>query len=58
MTNLLTIPQVAVTLKLTRVRVWQLIKAGRLPAERYGRDYIIKEQDLKKFQPHGRPKKK
>jgi excisionase family DNA binding protein len=40
-------------------RVRQLILAGRLPAMKIGRDWIIKEKDLKKVadRKHGRPRK-
>jgi len=40
-------------------RVLALIKSGRLPAAKVGRDWIIKKSDLKfvKNRPPGRPKK-
>ena len=42
----------------SRVRV--LIKEGRLPAQKVGRDWIIKEKDLEKVKDRkpGRPRKK
>ncbi len=41
------------------MRVQQLIWDGRLPAEKMGRDYFIKEDDLKLVADRkpGRPKK-
>ena len=60
-TDLTTI-QAAEFLGVTPLRVRHFIWEKRLPAEKHGRDYFIKEQDLKKFKsikrPHGRPKKK
>lgn len=45
--NLLTTKQAAERLGVTSVRVCAMIAAGRLPAERFGRAYMIKEGDLK-----------
>lgn len=47
MSNTLTTQQVADRLGVTTVRVRALITAGRLPAEKFGRDYVIREVDLK-----------
>lgn len=33
-------------LKVSAIRVRQLIREGRLPAQKIGRDYIIQEKDL------------
>lgn len=33
-------------LKISAIRVRQLIREGRLPAQKVGRDYIIEEKDL------------
>ena len=33
-------------LKVSAIRVRQLIRDGRLPAQKVGRDYIIQEKDL------------
>jgi excisionase family DNA binding protein len=33
-------------LKISAIRVRQLIREGRLPAQKVGRDYIIQEKDL------------
>jgi len=40
-------------------RIRQLILAGRLPARKIGRDWLIKERDLKKVENRrvGRPRK-
>lgn len=43
----LTTKQVAEILGITPRRVQALITAGRLPATKFGRDYMIKEGDLK-----------
>ncbi len=57
--NLLTTKEVAERLGVTVTRVQQLILAGRLPAEKMGRDYFIKGDDLKLVEDRkpGRPKK-
>jgi excisionase family DNA binding protein len=43
-----------------RLRVRQLILKGRLPAEKFGRDWMIQERDLEKVKVRvtGRPKKR
>jgi excisionase family DNA binding protein len=45
--SLLTTNEVAGRLGVTVKRVQAMIRDGRLPAEKLGRDYVIKEQDLK-----------
>lgn len=44
--KLLTTPEAAARLGVTVTRVQQMIAAGRLPAQKMGRDYFIKEADL------------
>jgi excisionase family DNA binding protein len=46
MGKLVTTQEAAERLGVTRPRVHALIQAGRLPAEKMGRDYFIKESDL------------
>jgi excisionase family DNA binding protein len=57
--KLLTTKQAAERLGVTVTRVQQLIAAGRLPAEKMGRDYFIKEDDLQLVADRkpGRPRK-
>jgi excisionase family DNA binding protein len=57
--NLLTTPEAAERLGVTVTRVQQLIAAGRLPAQKRGRDYFINEDDLKLIEHRkpGRPSK-
>jgi excisionase family DNA binding protein len=57
--ELLTSKQAAEKLGITPRRVVALVTAGRLPASKFGRDYMIKEADLKlvKDRKVGRPKK-
>lgn len=57
--KLLTTKEAAGRLGVTVTRVQQLIAAGRLPAEKMGRDYFIKEGDLKLVADRkpGRPRK-
>ncbi len=57
--NLLTTPEVAARLGVTVTRVQQMIVAGRLPAEKMGRDYLVREEDLKLVENRkpGRPPK-
>lgn len=45
--NMLTTKEVAERLGVSLPRVHSFIKDGRLPAEKKGRDYFIKESDLK-----------
>jgi excisionase family DNA binding protein len=45
--KLLTTKEAAARLGISVMRVQQLIWGGRLPAEKMGRDYFIKEDDLK-----------
>jgi excisionase family DNA binding protein len=57
--KLLTTKEASERLSVTVTRVQQLIAAGRLPAEKMGRDYFIKEDDLKLVADRkpGRPRK-
>jgi len=45
--NLLTTRDAATRLGVTVTRVQAMIVAGRLPAAKLGRDYVIREADLK-----------
>jgi excisionase family DNA binding protein len=58
-TNLLSVSQAADKLGISRWRINQLIKEGRLPAQKVGRAYVIKESDLKLVEDRkpGRPPK-
>ena len=55
----LTTKQAAEKLGITPRRVQALIESGRLPATKFGRDYSIREKDLKLVENRkvGRPKK-
>ncbi len=60
--KLLTTPAAAARLGVSVTRVQQMIVAGQLPAEKMGRDYFIKEDDLKLVEnrkpgrpPHAKP---
>ena len=57
--TLITTAEAAARLGVHRTRVNVLIKEGRLPAQRYGRAYLIDEKDLKlvEVRPVGRPPK-
>ncbi len=56
---MLTTSEVAERLGVTVQRIHQFIRDERLPAQKMGRDYIIKEGDLKPLEdrPIGRPPK-
>ena len=58
--KILTTEQAAERLGIGSQRVRDLIKAGRLPAERFGSQWLIKEKDLKlvAVRKPGRPKKR
>jgi excisionase family DNA binding protein len=55
----LTTKQAAERLGITPRRVQALIEAERLPAQKFGRDYMIREKDLKLVEERkaGRPRK-
>jgi len=58
--NLLSVREVADKRGVTVWRIHQLIKAGTLPAEKYGNQYLIKTKDADALTVHGkagRPKK-
>jgi hypothetical protein len=59
---LLTIPQAADNLDLSRQRVWLLVTTGRIKAQRIGQAWFITERELEKFNRRrngaGRPKRK
>ena len=57
--NLLSVKQAAEVLGVNRQRVQQLIESERLPAEKVGAYYVIKEKDLElvKDRKNGRPAK-
>ncbi len=58
-TKLLSVIEAAEQLGVSRIRVNQLINAGRLPAQKIGRSFIIRESDLELVQERtpGRPPK-
>lgn len=58
MPNDLTTNEAATILNVTPRRVRALIRAGRLPAEKHGRDWAIKPEDLElvKVRKPGRPR--
>ncbi len=45
--GLITTSQAANLLGISARRVQELINGGRLPAQQFGRTYVIKEEDLK-----------
>ena len=57
--RLLSIPEAAAHLGVSRIRVWQWVNAARLPATRLGNYWFIDFADLEKFEPRqrGRPRK-
>jgi len=59
MTNFLTTSEAGQVLGVNRSRVLQFILNGRLPAQRFGWQWMIKKQDLEKLKDRkpGRPKK-
>jgi excisionase family DNA binding protein len=59
MNKLITTNEAAERLGVTPVRVRALITAGRLPAQKMGRDYFIKAEDLELVEDRkpGRPPK-
>ena len=59
MEKLLTTQEAGKILGVGRLRVRQLISSGRLPAIKFGRDWIISKDDLSKVanRKNGRPRK-
>jgi excisionase family DNA binding protein len=57
--SLLTTKQVAERLGVTIKRIQAMIRDERLPAQKFGRDYLVKESDLKLVEDRkpGRPSK-
>ena len=57
--NLIGTKEASERLKISQQRVQALIKSGQLPAEKVGRDWLIKEVDLEKVSERkaGRPRK-
>jgi excisionase family DNA binding protein len=57
--DFLTTKEAAERLGITPRRVQALVTSGRLPAQKIGRDYLIKEKDLKLVENRkvGRPRK-
>ena len=55
---MLTTAQAATILQISRSRILKLIEAGRLPAKKLGRDWLIRLDDLElvKVRRPGRPR--
>jgi excisionase family DNA binding protein len=60
MSQTLTTKEAAERLNVTPARVRQMVLAGQLPAEKFGRDLVIRESDLASVgnRPIGRPPQK
>jgi excisionase family DNA binding protein len=60
--GLLTTQEVAKRLGVLPRQVTRLIEKGKIPAQKYGRDYLIDEKDLEEYSSNrrqpGRPRKK
>ena len=56
MSRFYTTESAAEYLGVTAARVRQLIMEGRLKSEKYGRDHLIQEVDLKKYTAGGKKK--
>jgi len=59
---LLTIPQAADELDLSRQRVWLLVTTGRIKAQRIGQGWLISQREVERFNQQrngaGRPRRK
>jgi len=57
--KILSTSEAAEKLNISAIRIRQLIRDKRLPAQKVGRDYVIREEDLKsvEIRRNGRPKK-
>ena len=47
--NLLTVAEVARTLRVSNMTVYRLVKAGDIPAVRVGRGYRLREDDVRRY---------
>jgi excisionase family DNA binding protein len=47
--RLLTVGEVAATMRVSNMTVYRLIKGGQLPAIRVGKNYRIRESDVNKY---------
>jgi excisionase family DNA binding protein len=47
--DLLTVPQAAEIIGLSRIRVRVLVRSGELPAEKVGRDWLIRRSVVERF---------
>lgn len=47
--RLLTVGEVAGTMRVSNMTVYRLIKSGQLPAFRVGKNYRIRESDVNKY---------
>ncbi len=47
--RLLTVGEVAATMRVSNMTVYRLIKGGELPAIRVGKNYRVRESDVDKY---------
>ncbi|MGH2636100.1 MAG: helix-turn-helix domain-containing protein [Actinomycetota bacterium] len=47
--RLLTVAEVAATMRVSNMTVYRLIKSGELPAIRVGKNYRIRESDMDRY---------
>ncbi|MHB1686983.1 MAG: helix-turn-helix domain-containing protein [Ignavibacteriaceae bacterium] len=48
--DFITVPQAARLLEVTRQYAWKLIKNGKLNAKQVGKNFILTESDVKRYQ--------
>ena len=53
--------EVAAALNVSKTVVWRQIHAGRLPAQKFGRDWLVRQEDFEAFRQikreRGRPRR-
>ena len=49
MKDLISVKQAADKMGLSRVQVFNLIRAGKIPAQKVGRNYVIDQQELEDY---------
>lgn len=54
--KLLTLPEVAELLGVSRVAVYGAVKAGKLPARRVGKLWVVRESDVRAYEPRAYPR--
>jgi excisionase family DNA binding protein len=50
MSNLFTCTEIAERYRVKTLTVWDWIRKGKMPAKKFGKQYLISEDDIKSFE--------